>query len=282
MIPALSLHRNGASPAIVGTSLPDWALGCSSWRERVARFFLETLELTLKSIGVTGTLVLGTFVAVGAVCLSLLGANMLVGYEFSENIFSFLWEYRSQDWGWRYGSEGRLLAGYFGLLLGAIILYVSPYLLWGLPLAGAVEIFHWLDRPSRRRRMREGMWSGPLVDDPASLGELKIEFSKRLPLGSPQMRSRLAKIVQAAAVVLTATAYFLLVIVLKDLILAVPLVVWILLLTFGFSVVAIGVLGLVVGFVLNCIVPVLFVYQLLDGERPVRALRSAFRGSGRR
>jgi len=282
MIPALSLHRNGASPAIVETSLPDWALGCSSWRERVARFFLETLELTLKSIGVTGTLVLGTFVAVGAVCLSLLGANMLVGYEFSENIFSFLWGYHSQDWVWRYGSAGRLLAGYFGLLLGAIILYVSPYLLWRLPLAGAVEIFHWLDRPSRRRRMREGMWSGPLMDDPASLGELKIEFSKRLPLGSPQMRSRLAKIVRASAIALTAAAYFLLVIVLKDLIVTVPLAVWILLLTFGFSVVAIGALGLVVGFVLNCIVPVLFVYQLLDGKRPVRALQSAFRGSGRR
>lgn len=202
---------------------------------------------------------------------------MLIGYDFSENVFSFLWSYRSQ--GWSYYSDGRIIAGYFGLLLGAIILWLSPYVLWGFPMASAVGIFHWLDRPFRRCRMREGIWAVPLADDPVSLGELKIEFSNRLPLGSPRLRSWIAKTARASAIALTVAAYFLLIIVLKDLILAVPWVIWFFLLIFGFSFVAMGALGLVAGFVLNCIVPVLLAHRLLDGERPAQALQQAFRSA---
>lgn len=271
MTPALSPHRNGVSPAIVETSLPNWALGRSSWHERVARLALRSAEVALKSIGVAGALVLSTSVAVIAVCLSLMGVNMLIGYDFSGNVFSFLWDYHSQGWSWSYHSDGRIIAGYLGLILGAIIIYVSPYLLWGLPVASAVRIFHWLDQPFRRHRAREGMWPVPLVDDPASLG-LKIELSSGLPLGSPWVRSGLAKAAGASAIVLTIAAYFLLIIVLKDLVLAVPLAVWIPLLIFGFAFIVLGVLGLVVGFALNCVAPVLFVHRLLDGEGFHRAL----------
>lgn len=280
MIPALSLRHNGALPRIVESSLPSWALECSNWRERVAKLSLRSAEIALKSIGVTGALVLSTLVAVAAMCLVLMGINMLIGYDFNKNIFSFLWEYHSQGWGWRYGSDGRILAGYFGLLLGAIVVYMSPYLLWGLPLASAVGIFHWLDRPFRQRRIEKGTWSVPLVlvEDLASLGEIFSKFSDRLPLGSPRVRSGLAKAARSSAIVLTVAAYFLVVIVLKDLTLAVPFV-WILLLIFGLHIVAMGLIGLVVGFVLNCIVPATFAHHLLDGVGPIRALRQAFRSA---
>lgn len=209
---------------------------------------------------------------------------MLIGYDFSENVFSFLWDYRSQGWGWSSHSDGRTVMGYIGLLVGAIILWLSPYVLWGLPVASAVGIFHWFDRPFRRRRVREGVWSVPLADDPASLGELKIEFSDRLPLGSPRVRSGLAKAVRSSAIALTIAAYFLLIIVLKDLILAVPWIVWLFLLIFGLYFVTMGALGLIMGFALNCVVPVVFAHRLLDGERPGRAFQQAFRSafSGRR
>ncbi len=253
-----------------------WTDGPAGVWKRFGRTSLRITEIALKSIGVSVALTFSAIITALMVFFCLVGMNALIGYDFDENILSFLWNYSSQsDWGWYYQHEGRLLMGYVGFVVGALVLFLSPYALCGVPVASAVATFHWLDRPFRRRRVGDGIWCANGVDDPACLGELSIDQLSRPSLGSPRVRLWLGRAARCSATALTITAYFLLLVVLKDIVLAVPVLVWIVLLVFGFAFVAMVVLGLILGFVLSYEVPVALMFRLLDGERPAQALAAA-------
>lgn len=281
MTPALS-RRNGASvrPLILGAPPASWdgfirqGAGC---RQAATRL----LEIALKSAGVSLVALLATALAALAIFCSLKGANALIGYDFSQNVFSFLWNYNYADWSWHYRHDEHSLMGYLGLLLGAGILILSPYVLFGIPLAWAIGVFHWIDRPFRRQRAGEGIWCSNGVDDPARLGELREDQLCRRSLGSPRVRAWLGRAMCYAALLFTGAAYLLLLVVFKAVAQSLPTDFWIIAfaaippLGFGVSIWVLTCLFL--GLCFSFILPVELTNRLLDGEKSIGAFQGAFR-----